>query len=88
LLWRNSPSGQNTIWRSANNATQQAMPVVGTTWAAVGTGDFNADGVDDILWRNNVNGVNAIWLSANSATQQTVTTVGNSAWTVATVGDY
>ena len=38
VLWRNTSTGQNQIWRSANNGTQQAVATVGTPqyWLVVG----------------------------------------------------
>ena len=38
---------------------QRLLP--GTSWDAVGTGDFNADGKADILWQN-TDGTPAIWM--------------------------
>jgi plastocyanin len=83
ILWRNGNTGANTIWRSANSATQQAMPAVSTSWRVVGSGDYNGDGRSDILWRNSSTGANTIWRSGNSATPQAVTTVTAQAWAVA-----
>jgi hypothetical protein len=41
ILWRNTSDGRNTIWRSANSATQQATTGVSDlSWIVVGTGDF------------------------------------------------
>lgn len=89
ILWRNASTGQNLIWRSGNNSTQQAVSSVGgQAWRVVGAGDFNGDGTSDILWRNTSTGANAIWLSANNATQKTIAAVAGQAWTVAGVGDF
>jgi cysteine-rich repeat protein len=89
VLWRNSSSGGDTIWKSANSATQQAMTTVTSqSWAIVGKGDFNGDGKADVLWRNASNGSNTIWRSGNRLTPQTVVGVTNLAWKVAGVGDF
>src|SRR3546814_10508460 len=59
ILWRNTRTGSNTIWKPGNRSTEQA--VVGVTdqaWTMVGVGDFNGDGVSDILWRNTRTGAN------------------------------
>jgi hypothetical protein len=86
ILWRNFSTGANTIWKSADATTQQAVSSVATSWSVAGTGDFDADGRADILWRNTA-GNNTIWKGGNSATQQAVTTV-SSAWQVAGTGDF
>jgi plastocyanin len=82
ILWRNRSTGANTIWRSANSATPQAVATRATSWRVVGSGDYNGDGRSDILWRNFSTGANAIWRSANQATPQAVTAVTNQAWAV------
>jgi len=89
ILWRNSNTGANTIWRSANSATGQAVSTVASqAWQVVGTGDFDGDGPSDVLWRNSSTGTNTIWRSGNSATGQAVSTVASQAWQVAGVGDF
>lgn len=89
VLWRNATTGQNQIWRSANNATQQAVSTVGNkAWQVVGVGDFNGDQVADILWRNVTTGRNEVWLSGNSAAKLPIATVANLSWQVAGVGDF
>jgi hypothetical protein len=83
VLWRNSSTGANTIWRSANAATVQSMTgVTNLDWHIVGTGDYHGDGKDDVLWRNFSDGTNTIWKSANASTLQGVTAVTNLAWVV------
>ena len=89
ILWRNSRTGANAIWRSGDVATPQAVTAVTTlTWKIVGVGDFNGDGKDDILWRNASTGADTIWLSGNSATQQAMAAVTVLTWSVAGVGDF
>ena len=36
-------------------------PNPGPSWKAVGTGDFNGDGLSDILWQNTSTGQASIW---------------------------
>ena len=36
-------------------------PNPGPSWKAIGTGDFNGDGISDILWQNTSTGQAAIW---------------------------
>jgi hypothetical protein len=89
LLWRTPVSGQNTIWRSANSSTTQAVTSVsGQAWKLMGAADFDGDGKSDLLWRNETSGGNVIWKSANSATPQAMTTVAGTAWTIAGAGDF
>jgi hypothetical protein len=57
------PTGQASIWEmnGAKIAGGGAVsPNPGTSWRAIGTGDFNGDGSSDILWQN-VNGQASIW---------------------------
>ena len=39
----------------------------GTDWHAIGAGDFNGDGRDDVLWRND-NGTVREWLGQSDGT--------------------
>ena len=42
-------------------------PNPGTTWKAIGTGDFNGNGDSDILWQNTITGQASIWeMSGNT----------------------
>jgi plastocyanin len=61
ILWRNSSTGANAIWRSASSAAPQAVSAVPVVWRALGLADYNGDGRSDILWRNSSSGVNVIW---------------------------
>jgi translation initiation factor IF-1 len=89
LLWRNAIDGRDTIWKSANSATPQAVTTANNfDWVIAGVGDFDGDGKADILWRNMRDGRNSIWKSANSATPQTVTTINNLDWVVAGIADF
>ena len=89
ILWRKTSTGDNTIWKSANRATEQAVTsMTDQNWKMAGTGDFDGDGKDDILWRNFATGANVIWKSANSATTLAVTSLSDQSWKVAGVGDF
>jgi hypothetical protein len=89
IFWRNTNSGTNSIWDSANYATPQtAAPVSDQSWIVAGVGDFNKDGKADVLWRNLGTGANLIWRSGISTTPQPVTIVPNQAWMVAGIGDF
>lgn len=87
ILWRNSSTGQNAIWRSARTAVALGT-VPNLTWKIAAVGDFNGDGRADIFWRNTSTGVNQIWESGNAALSRAVTRVTNQSWQVATTGDY
>ena len=89
IVWRNTSSGANALWRGASSSAAQAlMGVADQAWKVAGTGDFDGDKKADLLWRNTRTGANAIWRSANGATAQTVTTVASQDWQVAGVGDF
>jgi len=88
ILWRNTASGANTIWRSGSAAAQTAVTPVSLGWRVVGLGDYNGDNRAHILWRNTGNGANVIWRSGSSGSQQAIVGVANPAWSVAGSGDY
>ena len=96
ILWRNSGTGVLTDWLGTatggfSDNYDNARAGVGLSWTAVGTGDFNGDGRDDILWRSDT-GVLTDWLGA--ADGGFAGNYGNSAvtvslaWTVAATGDF
>jgi hypothetical protein len=89
VLWRNSTTGQNAIWRSSTAATRLAVATVSNLdWQVAAVGDFNGDRRSDILWRNSRTGANVIWKSGSSLTPQAVTGVTNLAWKVVATGDF
>jgi hypothetical protein len=66
VLLRNYSTGQDALW-PMNGTTWTgtiidlpALPL--TTYRFEGTGDFNADGKNDVLLRNGTTGQNALWL--------------------------
>ena len=88
LLWRNTKSGANQAWLSANSGTLRAVTAVpNTAWSIAGSGDFNGDRVSDIVWRNASTGQNQVWYSGLSST---VATLGSapSPWFIAGIGDF
>src|SRR5262249_61773859 len=60
----------------------------GSEWAAIGTGDFNGDGMSDILFQNS-NGTPQIWEMNGTSilTQATLTNPGNQ-WKAIGTGDF
>jgi uncharacterized repeat protein (TIGR03803 family) len=62
ILFQNT-GGQAAIWGMDGTsviAGGAVSPNPGPAWKAVGTGDFNDDGLPDLLWQN-ANGQAAIW---------------------------
>jgi uncharacterized repeat protein (TIGR03803 family) len=63
ILWQNA-KGQASIW-DIDGITRigggAVSPNPGPSWRAVGTGDFNHDGLSDILWQNTSTGQASIW---------------------------
>src|SRR5207342_1639991 len=90
ILWRNSSTGANMLWRSANAATVQSMTGVSSqAWKIVGIGDFSGDGKDDVLWRNTSTGANTIWKSADSTAVQSMGGVNPTlGWQIVGVGNF
>ena len=63
LLWRNTRTGEVSIWIMNGNDILQ-HPVVGTpslVWKILGVGDFDGQGRSDILWRNTNTGEYSVW---------------------------
>jgi hypothetical protein len=89
VMWRNTTDGRNTIWRSANSATEQAVATLKDQgWKVAGSGDFDGDGNADVFWRNSRDGRNSIWFSGSSSTAIAVTGVTSQAWRIVGVGDF
>ncbi len=70
ILWRNTSTGQASIWEMNGNSFMGGGAVSanpGLAWTAIGTGDFNQDGFSDILWQNADTGQVSIWeMNGNS----------------------
>jgi hypothetical protein len=89
LVWRNSRTGANVIWRAADSARTQAVATLAVpAWQIAGSGDFNGDHRADLVWRNLQTGANAIWLSGNSATPRTMPGVTSLDWQIVGIGDF
>lgn len=75
ILWRNTSTGQVSIWRM--NATTRLgitnLTTTGVAWDIVGLADFNGDGFTDILWRNSSTGQNVVWRTNGAATNGAIT---------------
>jgi hypothetical protein len=61
ILWQND-NGQLAVWSiDRGTIASEAYPgLVESSWQVRGTGDFNANGHDDILWRHTT-GQTALW---------------------------
>jgi subtilisin len=95
ILWHNA-DGRVLVWlmngvNFIGSAWLNNGNPVNTAWSAVGVGDFNKDGNEDILWHNvdgritvwNMNGTNFV-----SATALNNGNPVNTAWSVAGVADF
>ena len=78
LLFQNK-NGTPMIWTVNVNdmnvptvTTPTTLPNPGSTWHAIGTGDYNGDGKSDILFQNN-NGTPLIWTMNGTSVTATVT---------------
>jgi hypothetical protein len=65
IYWRNSSTGQNSLWLM-NGLTVATLSIVYTepsaAWKIVNSGDYNKDGKADLFWRNTSTGQNFIQL--------------------------
>jgi ELWxxDGT repeat protein len=64
ILWQNTATGQASVWEMSGSSLiggGAVSPNPGLAWDAVGTGDFNGDGLSDILWQNTNTGQASIW---------------------------
>jgi hypothetical protein len=62
-------------------------------WRIVGSGDWNADGIDDIFWRNQRTGANRVWaiwtVGGNRFYQETqLRALPDQNWLVAAIADF
>ena len=92
LVWQNA-NGQASVWEM--NATTligggAVSPNPGPSWRAVGTGDFNDDGLSDILFQNTSSGQVSIWeMSGNTLIGGgPVSTNPGPAWKAIGTGDF
>ena len=93
IVWRNSATGDNTVWlmNGLNVAQDVAISsVADPSWSISGTGDFNGDDQSDILWRNSATGNNSTWLmnGTNIAQDIAISSVEDPNWSVGGTGDF
>src|SRR5882762_6320354 len=94
ILWRNSRTGENSIYLM-NGWTIVAQGLVNLVddpaLQVKGIGDFDGDGKADILWRNSRTGENSIYLMNGwtIAAQGLINVVDeNSFWELKAIGDF
>ena len=63
VLWRNTATGQTSLWSMAYGYFQgDVIMTVPTSWSAVAIGDFSGDARSDVFWMNAATGETSIWL--------------------------
>jgi hypothetical protein len=93
LLWRNTHTGANVIWRSAAPIGSLQLQSLSPDWQVAGTGDFDGDRHADILWRNRDSGAMVFWHAGSAVGAQVpfFDWGGNPAepdWEISGVGDF
>jgi uncharacterized repeat protein (TIGR03803 family) len=93
ILFQNASTGQASIWKIDGNTrvgggAASANP--GPAWRAVGTGDFNDDGLSDILWQNPTTGQASVWeMNGNTRTGGGAVSVNpGPTWKAVGTGDF
>ncbi|BAZ40804.1 FG-GAP repeat-containing protein [Calothrix sp. NIES-4101] len=66
IFWRNTATGENSIWlRNGFNDfdlnSKQTITYAPISWDMVATGDLNGDNKDDLVWRNQTTGESGVW---------------------------
>lgn len=96
LLWYDTITATTTTWvmngttKLGDRYLNPDIPITNLNWKAVGTGDYNRDGQDDILWRNRATGENAWWVMQGNRIQSValLTSVPDLNWNIVGTGDY
>jgi hypothetical protein len=81
------------FWLMDGAEVLETVSVPGPTtldWVVEGSGDFDADGRNDILWRNSYSGVTSIWFMDETGIREELATevLHDNRWQVAGVGDF
>jgi hypothetical protein len=92
ILFQNVDNNNGTpqIWEmnGASIIAQATLPNIGKSWTAIGTGDFNGDGMSDILFQNK-DGTPQIWeMNGTSILTQATLTNPGSKWHAIGTGDF
>jgi ELWxxDGT repeat protein len=63
VFWRNTSTGQNSLWSMAPSSFRgEVVLTVPTSWSPVAIADFNGDARADVFWTNPATGETSIWL--------------------------
>ena len=57
-------------------------------WNLIASGDFNADGTDDLMWQNAATGATSEWLMAGGGVASNPFTPAAPDWDVVATGDF
>jgi hypothetical protein len=91
ILWRDSSTGQSTIWlmNGTTHTSDVSLSKVPSNWNIVAMGDFDGDGKPDILWRDSTSGQTIIWLM-NGTTHTSDVALGTvpPSWEIVGLGDF
>jgi hypothetical protein len=80
IVWRDTVTGANEIWLSADSATPKAVASVpDRAWRITTVGDYNGDGRSDLVWHHDTTNANYVWYSAE-ATQSKALGVKTAEW--------
>lgn len=95
ILLENQASGERVIWEVSNGAivNSGSLGTMPTSWRIVGTGDYNADGFEDILWDKTGaggDGSRTIWLLDGNGRVLAAVSLGITPieWHIAGGGDF
>jgi hypothetical protein len=75
LLWR-GPAGDLDLWNVRSDTSyNMSVPAFADpyAWQAIGTGDFNGDGLGDVLWIDRRDGLLSLWEMNSSGGVATMT---------------
>jgi hypothetical protein len=66
LFWRNTVTGENTLWPVGSPALKRTLvPVPDVAWQVVASGDYDGDGKADLFWRHGTRGYVTLWPAAD-----------------------
>jgi FG-GAP-like repeat len=98
-LWRN-PNGGLDVWQLSGNTIDAKGQFSATDTPAtlqfISSGDFNADGVDDLLWKDTIKNTFVLWFMENGTVRKSTAEIQdstglsykrNSGWAVAGLDD-
>ena len=84
ILWRNTRTGANVIWKGGDFRVIQAVPAASTNWEVIGTARSSYSGDTSLIWRNSNDGRVLAW--ANAQTDYMAYLPIDRRWTLAGTG--